>query len=64
MRSGGADRTEQFPQGIFPQSILPGGDAELLVGRLVAEGDMTEITEDHIVLHGWVYGYYSKYIPR
>ncbi|KAI1766504.1 hypothetical protein GGR53DRAFT_208511 [Hypoxylon sp. FL1150] len=55
MRSGGVDRTNQFPQGIFPENMYPGGDADLLVGRMVPEGDITQIANQHIVLHGWVY---------
>ncbi|KAI4868876.1 hypothetical protein F4820DRAFT_408985 [Hypoxylon rubiginosum] len=52
MRSGGVDRTADFPEGLFQ-----GDNEDLLIGRMVDEGSMENVGKMHIVLHNWVYNF-------
>lgn len=57
MRSGGVDRTADFPEGLFQ-----GDNEDLLIGRMVDEGSMENVGKMHIVLHNWVYNFKSKHL--
>ncbi|KAL7623819.1 hypothetical protein AAE478_005375 [Parahypoxylon ruwenzoriense] len=53
MRSGGVDRTEFFRDN--PPDFLQGGHDDRLVGRIVPEMKLEDITANQVVLHGWVF---------